>query len=387
MLKKAVRGENVALEVGGRADKDGNQYENFFLGKQLLLLAEEQLKTIEVEPLGDEGQGVEYIVVKPDNTRIYFQCKTANGTKPHWSVADLATHKVFENAKAHILRSEKNEFHFISPLSYKSLDDLCLRARRNHSAADFIEHQVTNAELKRALSDVEVQLGLFRTNPTEMKQLVYILSRCYFEQVTNTQDGLQDAENMVGWFFCGNAKAARLLLENYVNDQGKYGVELSPHDIISFMQQRGHNLRDYGKDESVWQRIQTLNDTYWEAYSPINGTLLSRTAASSAIQQLIKGTSVVLHGKAGAGKSGCVELVSDYLRKNNILFLRLKLDKNIPQNSSVQFGQDLRLPDSPVRCLHKIAGGNSCVLILDQLDALRTGQQPITQQRLQFAKS
>lgn len=361
----------MALEVGGRADKDGNQYENFFLGKQLLLLAEEQLKTVEVEPLGDEGQGVEYTVVKPDNTRIYFQCKAANGTKPHWSVADLATHKVFENAKAHILRSEKNEFHFISPLSYKNLDDLCLRARRNHSAADFIEHQVTNEALRRILREVEVQLGLSQTNPTELKQLVYILSRCYFEQVTNTHDGVQDAENMVGWFFCGNAKAARLLLEKYVNDQGKFGVELSPHDIISFMQQMGHNLRDYGKDECVWQRIQTLNDTHWEAYSPINGTLLPRTAANSAIKQLTEGTSVILHGKAGTGKSGCVELVSDYLRKNNILFLRLKLDKNIPQNSSVQFGQDLGLPDSPVRCLQKIAGRNSCVLILDQLDALR----------------
>lgn len=361
----------MALELGGRADKDGNRYENYFLGKQLLLLAEELLKTVEVEPLGEEGQGVEYTVVKPDNTRIYYQCKAANGTKPHWSVADLADHKVFENAKAHILRSDKNEFHFISPLSYKNLDDLCLRARRNHSAVDFIEHQVTNETLRRILKEVEAQLGLSQTNPAELKQLVYILSKCHFEQVTSTQEGIQDAENLVGWFFCGNARAARLLLENYVNDQGKYGVELSPHNIISFMHQMGHNLRDYGKDESVWRRIQTLNDAHWETYSPINGTLLPRTAASAAIEQLTDGTSVVLHGKAGTGKSGCVEIVSDYLKKNNILFLRLKLDKNIPRNSSVQFGQDLGLPDSPVRCLQKIAGNNNCVLILDQLDALR----------------
>lgn len=54
-----------------------------------------------------------------------------------------------------------------------------------------------------------------------------------------------------------------------------------------------------------------------------------------------------------------------------LLFLRLKLDRYVPRNSSVQYGQDLGLPDSPVRCLQKIAGGNNCVLILDQLDALR----------------
>lgn len=93
----------MALEVGGRADKEGNQYENHFLGKHLLRLAEEKLKSIEVEPLGDEGQGVEYIAVKPDDTRIYYQCKAANAAKSYWSIADLARHKVFENAK-HIFR-------------------------------------------------------------------------------------------------------------------------------------------------------------------------------------------------------------------------------------------------------------------------------------------
>ena len=80
----------MALEVGGRADKEGNQYENHFLGKHLLRLAEEKLKSIEVEPLGDEGQGVEYIAVKPDDTRIYYQCKAANAAKSYWSIADLA---------------------------------------------------------------------------------------------------------------------------------------------------------------------------------------------------------------------------------------------------------------------------------------------------------
>ena len=79
----------MALEVGGRADKEGNQYENHFLGKQLRLLAEGKVKSVEVEPLGDDGRGVEYIVVKPDDTKIYFQCKAANSAKDFWSIADL----------------------------------------------------------------------------------------------------------------------------------------------------------------------------------------------------------------------------------------------------------------------------------------------------------
>ena len=361
----------MVLEQGGRSDKGGNQYENHFLGKQLLLLAEERIKTVEVEPLGEEGQGTEYTVTKLDDTRIYYQCKAANAAKSSWSVADLAGHKVFENAKVHILKSSNNEFHFISPLSYKNLDDLCSRARKNHSAKDFINYQVTNDSLRNALKACEAQFGLSRSDPAELEQLVYILSKCYFEQVIYTQETIQDAENLVGWFFCGDAKSARILLENYANDQEKYGIELSPHDIVSFMQQRGHGLRDYGKDESVWQRVQILNDTHWEKYSPINGMLLPRTAATAAIQHLLSGTSVILHGRAGSGKSGCVEIISNYLKENNVLFLRLKLDKSIPNISSTQYGRDLGLPDSPVRCLQKIAGGKECVLILDQLDALR----------------
>ena len=159
----------MALERGGRADKGGNQYENHFLGKQLLLLAEEKLRTVEVEPLGDEGRGTEYIVVKPDDTRLYFQCKAANAAKSSWSITDLAGHKVFENAKAHIQKSPKNEFHFISPLSYKDLDDLCTRARRNHSAEDFIKYQVTNDPLRNILKACEAQFGLSRSNPTELE--------------------------------------------------------------------------------------------------------------------------------------------------------------------------------------------------------------------------
>ena len=129
----------MSLEKGGRADKVGNQYENFILGKQLLRLVEGKLKAIEVEPLGVEGKGVEYIVTKIDGTRAYYQCKAANGERNSWSVKNLTTMGIFENAKEHILRSERNEFRFISPLLCGELGSLCDRARRNHSVQDLIK--------------------------------------------------------------------------------------------------------------------------------------------------------------------------------------------------------------------------------------------------------
>lgn len=361
----------MALEKGGRSDKEGNTYENFFLGKQLLRLVEGQHRSVEVEPLGEEGQGVEYIVTRTDNTRIYYQCKASNAAKTDWTISDLAKHKVFENAKKHILRSPNNEFHFISPLPCSSLNDLCERARKNHSVSDFMAYQVTNEALRKAFNGCEEQFNLYRDKPDELEQLVFILSKCYFEQVIKTYEGKQDVEDRVRWIFTGDSTMVRMALENYANDQSRYGVELSAHEIIDFLRQRGFALRDYGHEEHVWKRIQTLNEAHWEAYTPIKGTLLPRAAADSAIDSLMSNTSIILHGRAGSGKSGCVEIVSNYLRENHILFLRLKLDKSIPENSSVQYGHDLGLPDSPVRCLQKMAGRQKCVLILDQLDSLR----------------
>ena len=361
----------VALEAGGRADKAGNQYENHFLGKQLLLLAEGKLKTVEVEPLGEEGKGVEFISETNDGRRVYYQCKAGNGTSNHWTISALADRKVFENAKKHIMRANGNEFHFISPLSYEGLNDLCDRARKNHSSKDFLSHQVKNEQLRGVFRACELQFNLSRDKTDELDQLVYILSKCYFDQVINTHESLQDVEERIDWFFTGSPKAARLILENHINDAGKYGVVLSTYDVLRFMAEHDHHLRDYGKDESISHRIQTLNEIYWGEFLPINGALFPRDAADLTIKQLIDGNSVILHGKAGAGKSGCVELVSRYLYDNQIPFLRIKLDKNIPCNSSVQYGADLGLPDSPVRCLQKVSGGKPSVLILDQLDALR----------------
>lgn len=134
----------MALEKGGRSDKEGNTYEYFFLGKQLLRLVEGKNESVEVEPQGDEGQSIEYIVTRAGGSRVYYQCKASNAAKINWSIADLATHKVFDNAQKHILRSQNNEFRFISPLSYASLNDLCERAGKNHPTLDFTAHQITN---------------------------------------------------------------------------------------------------------------------------------------------------------------------------------------------------------------------------------------------------
>ena len=221
----------MSLEIGGRADKIGNQYENRFLAKLLVRLIEERLTSIEVEPLGDEGKGVEYIVETPAGKRIFYQCKASNGAQNKWSVADLDRLKIFRNAKTHILADRHNEFHFISPLPYDGLEDLCERARTNHNPQDFIAYQLTNKPLRNLFADCERYLGLSRKNPDELRELLYILAHCRFELVPDGYEAVTDLESLVSKQFVGKAEAARSLLENCVNNNRWYLVCIATESI------------------------------------------------------------------------------------------------------------------------------------------------------------
>ncbi len=361
----------MSLESGGRTDKIGNQYENRYLAKLLLRLVEETICSIEVEPLGPDGDGVEYITQKSTGEKVFYQCKASNNIKTHWTGTNLNNLKVFEKAKKHIGTNPNNEYHFVSPLPYKEIASLCDRARMNHSAEDFLKHQLTNQSLRDIFADCEQYFGLSREKPEELKQLVFLLAHCYFELVPFNEDSNIDMDSMVGHCFVGNASAARQLLENCVNTNKWFGIELTSLQIIEYMEDNGFSIRNYGLDERIAPKIQTINETFWGRFSPINGCLIQRKATTEIVQYIKEGYSIILHGRAGAGKSGCIEDVVKKLEDEQILYLRIKLDKYIPKTIADDYGKSLGLPESPVYCLQKISAGKPCVLILDQLDSLR----------------
>ena len=100
----------MSLEYGGRADKTGNTYENRFLAKLLLDLIQERFCSIEIERLGDEGVGVEYIANEVGGGRRYYQCKASNGMNNYWRPSDLNGHDVFKTAKSHITSGENHTY-------------------------------------------------------------------------------------------------------------------------------------------------------------------------------------------------------------------------------------------------------------------------------------
>jgi len=366
-----LRRYSMSLEPGGRSDKYGNKYENRYLAKLLLRLVHERISAVIVEPLGPDRNSVEFLTEQKDNVFKYYQCKASNLTHKSWSVSDLRKYDVFGRAKKIILNGEKNYYFFISPLQYNELDELCKRARTNSSPEDFVKYQLTNVAIRKMFNDCATEFGLDKSDPAELAQLVFILSHCYFEQYISGTEAEQDINEHIGMFFTGKAASVRILLEEYANDTGNYGVKITAKDVVDYLEERDIHVRNYGCNQRIVEKISTLNRTHWDEYHAIFDNLVHRSATDEIISDIQAGCSVILHGKAGSGKSGCLQELINYCNYNHILYLALKLDKHVPCFSADAYGKQLGLPESPIHCLTTLAAGKTCILILDQLDSLR----------------
>ncbi|WP_419583187.1 hypothetical protein, partial [Thiolapillus sp.] len=91
----------MAFEPGGMSEKLGNRYESRWVAKQLLRLLNEEIRSVTVEPIGPDEQGVDLIVVDKTGIRLLQQCK-ARCDHNSWSVAALRNKGILGHLKAHL---------------------------------------------------------------------------------------------------------------------------------------------------------------------------------------------------------------------------------------------------------------------------------------------
>ena len=361
----------MSLETGGRADKLGNAYENRFLAKLFIQLLDEKIEAVIVEPVGNESKGVEFIAISK-NKKTYYQCKASNAMQDHWRISDLKKHNIFEVSKKLIEQDPASEYKFISPLQYTGLSELCNRARTNSSPEDFLNYQQTNKQFKNIFRECAVAYNLMPLEkPENLRKIVFLLTKSYFETVPNGSEAESDFDMLISGKLTGPPQATRILLEQYANSNRRFGVKITSTEIVHYLEDNGIRLRNLLGDKRVKERINTLNELYKNGYKYINDYLIHRKESDEIISKIKSGKSVIIYGKAGTGKSGCIHEIIKYLETAYILYLAIRLDKKIPNKSADNFGKDLDLPESPVFCLRDLSAGERCVLILDQLDSLR----------------
>jgi hypothetical protein len=358
--------------MGGRSDKLGNCYEGRWVVKQFLALLKEEIKSVVLEAIGDDEQGVDLWIRKLDNTRECQQCKARNRSDASWSISTLKNRNVFKYIKNQLDNASDVTYYFVSAVPFINFRDLCFRAKNNNGNEElFYENQVANSpEMKKLFFDFTEAMRLDVSVKDDILHAMLYLRRINFICYQDDTEAKYDLLDTIQRFLIGDAESIYALLANFAEENDFLGKEITANILTNYLFKHGFMLRNLNRDERILPRILELNADFEECFSPIQDTFIPRNEVDKCITYIMEGKSIILHGEAGYGKSGCVLGAIRQLKEQNIPVLAIKLDRRIPKDTAQKYGESLGLSASPIHCLSALSNKH-CVLILDQLDAIR----------------
>ncbi len=166
--------------TGGTAAKLGDRYEGRCCIALMLQVLAEQLRSIEIEAVGDDEKGVDLWTTTNDGRRVAHQCKAFNKSGSNWSIADLKQRGVLEKAISQLSRSNDIEFCFMSSIQATELEDLSRHATDcgGENSERFVEHFDVRQNVANCFSRVE-----FFARPDAGIQLLNLVrAQAYFDE-------------------------------------------------------------------------------------------------------------------------------------------------------------------------------------------------------------
>ncbi|MCU1233764.1 MAG: hypothetical protein JWP63_1731, partial [Candidatus Solibacter sp.] len=363
----------MASEAGGRADKLGNEFERLWAVRHIIELLSERATSVLIEPPGDDERGTEFWVGRPDGTREAHQCKRENGTVGNWSAADLETKKVISNAAFQLRRDPSHCYFFVSGDKVTHVYDLTERARSYENPAVFRAEALTSSGHQRDFQTICRVLALHPDEPADLLNLFDILRRLHF-RIADKEGLRNDVEELAHRWIDGDPRIAVAALKDLADKS--IGRTLRVDDVISHLAALSIRPRDLATDLRLRPALHELRARFARSYCHllIGGATLGRRETYDILELLNApdGPRLIMgHGSGGDGKSGVGFELNGLLAEAGVVCLPLRLDRDRPADSPRQYGQSLDLPASPAACLAAAANGQSGVLLLDQVDALR----------------
>jgi hypothetical protein len=343
----------------------------------MLLLLSEQLASITLESVGEDEVGVDIWITRHDGKREAQQCKAENGTKSQWTLDDLARRGVLTNLKMQLQRDSSFRFTFVSSTPANQLRDLSRSASDSAGKAQtFYDHQIQagSNDRKHAFSNFCRLIGL-SVNKSRDRELAFdLLSRSDFHLFSDDRERQEELRWMAKQSVIGDSNAVISLLASFAEENLRKTILAV--DVRTHLKKSGFEPRALFADERIEPTLEKLREEFDESIRPhlAGGVLIPRRE----LEQLKKILSsdkhvdaIVLHGAAGRGKSGILFQFCRYLTDCGMPYLAVRLDRKPPKDNPIAFGAKLGLPESPVNSLCAISADRHCVLVLDQLDALR----------------
>lgn len=366
----------MAYEIGGRADKYGNRFEYNWIVYKLLDVLEEKIACVILEALGKDENGVDLWIIDNDGNKEGQQCKGRDGSEEHWSFASV-NEKGLWNVWKQQLDRENNVFvSLVSPLAFTLLEDITVRARNNNgNPNEFYKIQICNSGIKTQnfFKNVCRTIGV---NPDEDKGCREILSyfkRIYYRQYPDSELKIL-CLNRIERLFNGNPEVVYSLLIDYILTQDMYGKEITVYLLEEYLTSHKIKFRNLANDSRILPKIQELNEDYKNSFNLFSCGMIYREESRICWEYIKQGKSMIIHGQAGAGKSGCTTNIISFCEQESIPYLAIKLDKRIPIDNTEAWSRSMAFPASISHCMDSISKNKNAVLILDQLDALRWTQ-------------
>ena len=366
----------MPYELGGRADKSGNRFEIRWVIYQMLKVLDEKLDYVVLEALGDDERGVDIWIGKKNGSREGQQCKGRNGSKEYWDYGTANAKGIFTNWKYQLDRDESNTVALVSPLAFTLLEDLIDRAKKtNENPKDFYNSQIINAskELVHFFKNLCKVMNIDPEQDLDLIKCISYLNRIAYRQFPDTE--LKELIlSKISYLLIGNEEKIYETFIAWIVDGDILGKTINQSVLYTFLKEKNIKYKNLATDVRIMPRLEELNQEYKIAFIPLNNGLIKRKEFSICREAIDLGNSLIIHGKAGRGKSGCTVDIINYCQENTIQYLAIKLDKRIPNGTAEKWGRDLGLPASIAHCIHSVTKNERAVIILDQLDALRWTQ-------------
>jgi hypothetical protein len=363
-------------EPGGISSKLGTHYERRYAIWQLVKLVTDQIVSLKWEPASGDSGGADIDLVLPDGTTEHIQLKRQNRAYDRWSPAVLEQENVLSAAATYVDASAHARFRFASSLPVPHLREICDELKR-HEGSDlqFIADRIRSLkDRSKCFNELLKKWALQQGVDAEEALALRRLRVMRFEVVESGDSEQERIDLLIQAAFDGDPAVVIGLLEGYLEQY--LGKTITTQPILNYLAQHGHRPRDLHRDPQLRTTVGTLRDDF---IASLQERLVARTwiprKQVEDIASQITGENpprlVLVHGKAGTGKSGVLLGIVERLKAAGIVTLPLSLSAHPMDSNALRYGESLGLKATPAAAIRAVAYDGRAVLVIDQLDALR----------------
>jgi hypothetical protein len=352
---------------GGVAAKHGERFEARWTVNCILDILRGNAESIRLEPLGEDGVGVEFLLVR-NGQREFHQVKRRGGGR--WTLAALKEQGVLAVFAAK--RQGGDAARFVSEQDAYELRVLGERARDAADLSDFL-HRLGGETWTQAFRTASNHMGLSESEAYSALKDIHVT-------VIDEQQLTILNEAWVEPLIDGEPADVLADLADLIRDA--VPGDLDATSVLTILTERyGKTGRRWTDDPDLATHIDELADAYEQS---LRGVRLEHPLDRLEISEVLDALQddaldgVLVTGTAGSGKSDALLEVVSRARAASWSVLCIRADRLEPTPTPSGIGAQLDLPGSPVGVLAAVARQRPSLVVIDQLDAVSLASGRVT---------